>query len=192
MAANCSDNSIQCLISGQIDVLANIANNMPAVQRLITGAAYLMGLMFFIKAIMTLKEFGESRTMMSSSKNIKEPLLYFIVGSMLLYLPTGVAVLMQSTFGYSNILAYAPLTTGNSSLNTLFGPNSGIGQSLAIIIRTIGLIAFIRGWVLVARSASGGQAPGGMGKGMVHVFGGILAMNIVGTLNVINNTLYGG
>ena len=44
---------------------------------------------------------------------------------------------------------------------------------------------------MIAKSASGGQQPGGTGKGLVHVFGGIFAINIVQTINIINNTLYG-
>ena len=54
-----------------------------------------------------------------------------------------------------------------------------------------GECAFIHGWILIARAASQGQPPGGTGKGLMHVFGGILAMNIVRTLDVIHNTFYG-
>jgi len=164
---------------------------MQSVERLITGAAYLMGLAFAVKALMSLKELGESRAMMSGKASIKEPLIFFIVAAMLVYLPSGFQMLMNTTFGYSNVLAYAPVNSNNSTLDILFGQDSAVGASLAIIIQTIGLIAFVRGWVLIARSASSGQPPGGTGKGMVHVFGGILAMNIVGTLQIINNTLYG-
>jgi intracellular multiplication protein IcmC len=164
---------------------------MQSVERLVAAAAYLIGMAFAVKAIYSLKVYGEARTMMSTNSSIKEPLAYFLVAGMLIYLPTGFQVLMNSSFGYSNILAYAPINSNNSTIDILFGQDSAVGASLAIIIQTIGLIAFIRGWVLIARSASQGQPPGGTGKGMVHVFGGILAMNIVGTLQMINNTLYG-
>jgi len=192
MASDCSSNPVTCWISSQVDILTNIASNMQSVERLVSGAAYLMGIGFAIKALMSLKELGESKSAMSAGKSsIKEPLVYFLVASMLIYLPTAFAVLMTTTFGYSNVLAYAPVNSNNTAIDTLFGQDSAVGQSLAIIIQTIGLIAFIRGWVMIARSASQGSQPGGTGKGMVHVFGGILAMNIVGTLQVINNTIYG-
>ncbi len=178
-------------ITNQADILKNIANNLVPVQHLITGVAYLLGLLFAFKAIYTLKVYGESRTMMSGSSNIKEPVIYFVVAAMLLYFPSGLQVLLMTTFGESSILQYAPLNSSNQSLNVLFGLNSNVGRSLALIIQVIGLIAFIRGLVLIARSASQGQPPGGTGKGLVHVFGGILAMNIVATLEIINNTLYG-
>ncbi|MCX7118034.1 MAG: type IV secretion protein IcmC [Legionellales bacterium] len=188
--ADCTSNPVSCWIADQVDVLTNIAQNLQSVDRLITGAAYLMGLAFGVKAMMTLKELGESKTMMSGHKSLKEPLLYFLVAAMLIYLPTGFEVFMNTTFGYSSVLSYAPIDSNSSALDILFGQGSMVGSSLAIIIQTIGLVAFVRGWILISRSANQGQ-PGGTGKGLVHIFGGILAMNIVGTLQIINNTLYG-
>ena len=191
MASNCTDDVITCWISSQVDVLSNIASNMTPVEHLISGAAYLIGLFFIVKAVSALKSIGESRSSGSTNGTMKEPLIYFLVGAMLLYLPTAVDIMMQSTFGYSNILAYSSISSKSSTLDILFGQNSAVGESLAIIIQVIGLVSFIRGWVLISHSASQGQPPGSMAKGLIHVFGGILAMNIVGTIEIINNTLYG-
>lgn len=189
--ATCTDSGLPCWIANQVDVLANIAKSMEPLQRLISGAAYLIGIAFAIKALYCLKSYGESKTMMSNNSSIKEPLAYFLVAGMLIYLPTGFQILMNSTFGpNSSILAYAD--SNNPTIDALFGQDSAVGTSLALIIQTIGLISFVRGWVLIAKSASQGQPPGGTGKGMIHVFGGILAMNIVGTIQIINNTIYGG
>lgn len=189
--AECTSGSISCWASAQADILNNIANNIGPVEHLITAAAYLMGIMFGLKALLTLKQQGESKTAMSQNSNLKEPLLYFLVAAVFLYFPTALAVLLSTTFGYSNILSYSALDTNNPTLNTLFGPGSAVGRSLARIIQLIGLIAFIRGWVLISRTASQGQQPGGTSKGIMHIVGGILAMNIVGTLEVLNSTLYG-
>ncbi|MCP0913189.1 MULTISPECIES: type IV secretion protein IcmC [Legionella] len=178
-------------ITSNVDILNNIANSLKPVQRLLTGAAYLIGLSFAFKALYSLKVYGEARTMMSSNASIKEPVTYLLVAAIFIYFPTAFQVLLNTTFGYANPLSYSAIGSENKTLNTLFGPNSLVGKPLTIIIQTIGLIAFIRGWVLISRSASQGQPPGGTGKGMMHVFGGILAMNIVGTLQIINNTLYG-
>lgn len=191
MSADCQGYSVTCWISSQVDILTNIANNLHSVEHLVSGAAYLMGLGFMFKALFSLKEHGEQKSMMSNRSSIKEPAMYFLVGSMLLFLPSTFNMMMMTTFGYTNVLAYAPTNSNNSTINILFGQDSAVGAALSTIIQTIGLIAFIRGWVLIARSASQGQPPGGTGKGMIHVFGGILAMNIVGTLQMVNNTLYG-
>lgn len=169
-----------------VDIINNIAVTMIPIQHLVSGFSYILGLAFAFKAIATLKQYGESKTMMSSSANMKEPMIYLLVAAMCLYFPTALGIIINTAFGSQqggNILA-TPVS--NSSL---FG--STVGRSLALIIQTIGGIAFVRGWVLIARASSQGQQPGGTGKGLVHIFGGILAMNIVLTLQVINNTLYG-
>lgn len=178
-------------IASQVDILTNLANSLAPVERLITGASYLLGCAFLFKAIYSLKVYGEARTMMSSSASAKEPIVFLMVGAILLYFPTTLQMLLQTTFNYNTVLQYAPVNSQNNSLNTLFGSGSVVGKPLAMLIQVIGLIAFIRGWVLIARSASQGQPPGGTGKGFMHVFGGILAINIVGTITMINNTLYG-
>lgn len=185
--ADCTGKGFSCWISSQVDILTNIASTLKPVQKLISGAAYLIGLSFAIKALYCLKSYGEQRAM-SSNSSLKEPMAYFLVAGMLIYLPTGFQILMNSTFGpNSSILAYSD----SSTMANFFGENSAAGSAITLIIQTLGLIAFVRGWVLIARSASQGQPPGGTGKGMIHVFGGILAMNIVGTLEILNNTIYG-
>lgn len=189
--ATCTGGTVACWITSQADLLTNIAKSLAPVERLITGGAYLLGIAFMFKAIYSLKAYGESRTMMSSSTSAKEPIVYLLVGGVLLYFPTTLQVLMQTTFNYSTVLQYAPVNSKSNALDTLFGTGSIVGRPLTMLIQVIGLIAFIRGWVLIARSASQGQPPGGTGKGFIHVFGGILAINIVGTITMINNTLYG-
>lgn len=187
----CVSGNVTCWLANQVDILTNLSNSLGPVQHLITGGAYIIGCAFVFKAIYSLKTYGEARTMMSSNTSIKEPLAYLMVGVILIYFPTALSMLMQTSFGYQNILQYAPINSNNQALNTLFGADSAVGKPLSMLIQVIGLVAFVRGWVLVARSASQGQPPGGTGKGLMHVFGGILAMNIVGTMNMINNTLYG-
>lgn len=177
--------------SGTEDVLTNLAASLVPVEKMITGAAYLMGIMFAIKAIMTLKTHGEQRSSMSGTGNIKEAGVYLIVAGMLVYYPTAFQVIMNSTFGYQDVLAYGSANSSSPWLSDIFGTDSAVGSSVVMIIQVIGLIAFIRGWLLIARSSAQGQAAGGVGKGLMHVFGGVMAMNIVGTLEVFYNTLFG-
>lgn len=178
-------------LTGQADVLQNLANNLAPVQRLITGGAYIMGIGFAIKAMYAMRTFGEHKAASSGHSNAKEPLLYLLIAAVFIYFPTGIQVMLNTTFGTSSILEYSPTASSNGTINTLFG-NSAIGAPLTLIIRTIGLWAFVKGWLMIARSASGsgGGQQGGTGKGFIHVFGGILAINIVQTIDIINNTLF--
>lgn len=191
--AECTAGQIQCKLLEQADVLKNLAESLLDIQHLISGAAYVMGIGFIFKAIYALKAYGEGRTMTSSNASMKEPLVYLLVGAILLYLPTAVDVVLATTFGANaQILAYAPINSKSSQIQGLFGAGSPVGRPLTMLIQVIGLIAFIRGWVLIARASSQGQQPGGTGKGLMHVFGGIIALNIIKTMEVINATLYGG
>src|SRR3990167_5052561 len=178
-------------IAAQANILNNIANSLGPVQKLISGGAYVLGLIFAFKAMQALKVNAEQTVMSSSHGSMKEPLIYLIVAAGLIYLPSSLNVALMTTFGSTNILQYAPISSDNQVIDTLFGSGSLIGPPLTIIIQTIGLANFIRGWILIARGASGGQQQGGTGKGLIHIFGGILAINIVQTVNIINNTIYG-
>tara|TARA_R110002126_G_scaffold272886_1_gene417124 strand:- start:32415 stop:32945 length:531 start_codon:yes stop_codon:yes gene_type:complete len=173
--------------TSQTSVLINLAKSLIPVQKLITGAAYLLGIAFALKALYSLKIYGEAKTMQSSSTSIKEPLFNLMIAGFLVFFPTGFDLMMNTTFGYSNILAYSD----SSLTDSLFGGNGQLGNAVVIIFQTIGLYAFTRGWVLIARAAGQGQQPGGTGKGLMHIFGGILAVNIVGTVEVLRNTLFG-
>ena len=172
-----------------ITISSNLVSSLLDIQKLITGTAYLLGLLFIFKALYSLRTHAESKS--QAQGGMKEALVYLMVGSMLLYFPTGFEVMMNTIFGYSDVLAYAPVGSGSPILSTLFGQNSMMGYTLALVVQVIGGIAFVRGWVLVSRSASQGQPPGAMGQGLIHVFGGVLAMNIIGTLQVLQNTLLG-
>ena len=80
------------------------------------------------------------------------------------------------------------------NLSSTFFSNAGnISANVFLFVQVIGYVAFIRGWIIIAKSSSqGGGQHGSFGKGLMHVFGGVLGINIVQTLNVINNTLIGG
>lgn len=168
----------------------NIISSLLAVEKLVTAAAYLIGISFAIKALYSMRRLAESRSAQHEA-SAKEPLLYMLVAGMLLYFPSGFAALMQTTFGYSEVLAYGSVDSRSSALNAVFGEDSAFGYALSLIIQVVGVIAFVRGWTLIAKSASSGQS-GGTGQGLVHVFGGILAMNIMGTIQMLMNTIFGG
>ncbi len=163
--------------------LNHLAESVDQVYHMVTGAAYMIGLAFAFKALYSLKVYGELRTMMASNTSLKEPLTYLMVAAAFIFLPTGFGIVMNTTFGSTSVLSYTQLPAGLDFTNT----NGGV--ALLRILQVIGVIAFVRGWVLMARSQGQGSQPGTMGKGITHIFGGVLLMNVVGTINVMYNTL---
>ena len=173
----------------QSNVLVNLAQSLIPVENMLTGAAYIIGIYFAIKALLVLKANTESRS--QAGGGFTEPLMYFFVSVMLIYLPSSFSMVMDTTFGYSNVLQYAPNDSQMPLISSVFGQNNPMGNALTIIIQVVGLISYIRGWIILAKAGGAGQQPGNVGKGFTHVIAGVFAMNIIGTLQVINNTLYG-
>jgi intracellular multiplication protein IcmC len=175
-----------------INIFQNLKPSLLQIQKLITAIAYVMGVHFLIKGVGALKHAGEMRSHMSQQHSMKEPIFYLLSGSMLIYLPSAISVFLSTVFGSDDILQYNQLQSSNPIVNTLFGAAGVFGEDMILFIQIIGLVAFVRGWMMVAKGASqSGHQQGGLGKGMMHIFGGIMAINIVQTLNVINETLFG-
>lgn len=164
------------------DMLLNLQQSLPGLFHLAVGGAYLIGITMVFKGLYDLKQYGESRTMMSGQRDIKAPLFELMVGTLCIYSPTAFSSVMMSTFGYSSVLSYNDMSTSSGQA---ISPSAEV---VLQIIQVIGVFAFVRGWVLLARSASGAGQHGVFGKGLAHVFGGVFAINIVGTCNVIAAT----
>jgi intracellular multiplication protein IcmC len=164
-------------------MLVTLSNSFPGIWHLITGASYLLGILFASRAVFAFKVYGELRTMMASQTNLKAPITFFLVAGVFFYLPTAFQIIMVSTFGYSGI--QNPLSyTGP----TVAGLDQTSMVAVLQLIQIVGLIAFIRGWLILAHAAQGQQG-NTVGKGITHIIGGVLAMNIVGTAAVINASL---
>ncbi len=163
-------------------MLTSIASNIPELNALVTGLAYVAGMYFCLRGVYQLKEYGELRTMMSSQTSIMKPTITLLIAGVLLYLPSMYHIGLQTVFGQAD-----PSPLAYSSEN----PASwdGIEAVIVQIVQFVGLIAFVRGWFIMS-GLSGGHAPHGtFGKGMTHIVGGILAMNIIGFVHVMESTI---
>lgn len=163
-------------------MLNNLSQSYPALWRMMTAIAYVIGFVFFFTALYQMKIYGELRTMMASQANLKTPMTYMIAGSFLIYMPTAFNMLEYTVFH----------TTGASVLSYHGGatPSDKVNDAFYGLLQIVGLMAFIRGWVIIAKSSrTGVQA--NYGKGLTHVIGGLLAINIVGFSDVMYKSLFG-
>lgn len=160
------------------EMLKNIVSQLPQVMKMITAMAYVMGFYFIFYGIMKLKQYGEARTQMSQSHELKGPLIFMMVGALLIYLPSSVEIGM-STF-WSNPSPYGYLEKTDQWSELL--------NSCIMIVQVFGTIAFIRGLVILTHLGGHGQ-PGVFAKGMTHIVGGILCINIYQFVQVILITL---
>ena len=168
--------------SGAVDaasMLVNLSTEIPNLMRFVTALAYVMGFFFVFKGILSLKEFGESRTMMSSQHSLSTPLLYLFVGSALIYLPSTVQTGLSTFWDTPDIYGY--VSSGGDPWDELI-------NACFMVIQLIGVIAFIRGLIILTHLGGQGQ-PGQFGRAMAHIVGGILCLNLYQFLQAIVSTL---
>lgn len=170
--------------SGDVgQIFINISESLPAMWRMVTGAAYLLGVSFAARGVYQLRQYGELRAMMSTQTNLKGILTLFVVAAVFMYLPTAFDVMMATSFGYTS-----PLSALSYQGPSVGGLSEDAMTALIELVQFVGLISFVRGWLIVVKSAQPGSQ-GGIGKGITHIVGGILTINIVGTEQVLAATL---
>ena len=164
-------------------IFLHFSHSYPSIIKLIFAFCYVLGMGMTVAALYKLKVYGELRTMMATQTSLKEPIAALIAATVFLYIPSALKTMMNTTFGYTDI---TPLSYISSELSDY----KQTVQAVLGWVQIIGLISFIRGWHFITQAAQHGRAAmgGGMGKGLTHIFGGLLAMNIAGTKEIIWNT----
>lgn len=161
-------------------MLTNFASSVPNLMQLVTAGAFVIGMFLVVAAVMGMKHFGELRTMMTQEHSISGPLVEFFVGISLLYLPSTIRSGLSTFWISTNPYAYVSSATDQYTtfINACYS-----------IMQLVGVIAFIRG-LLMLKAAGGGKAQQGMlGKAAAHLVGGIMCMNIYNTLQVLQATV---
>lgn len=134
------------------------------------------GLSLFLAGLFKMKRYGEMRTMMSHHITISQPLGKMIAGVVLLCLPLFVGTISLGLWGQVSPLAYPILS--NSQATEMFTP-------IIAMIRLMGVLGIIRGVFLFSRSGGQQAQPGMVGKGVMHILGGLLCLHILNTVDVL-------
>lgn len=152
-------------------IIGNISQSLFPIQHFISGGAYLLGLILFFLALVKLKKIGEAG---GSEKKIV-PLIYMLSALALIYSPSALKSLANTTFGVGNVLQY-----------TEYNPYN-IYNSLTLVMKTAGLIWFVRGCVLLTRASEPRTKWGA--KGLIFLCAGVLAMNFHSTVGVLGSLM---
>ncbi len=160
-------------------MLIQFSEALPNLMRLVTALAYVMGFFFIVKGLMELKQFGESRSMMSQEHSLTKPLLAVFVGAMLIYLPATVQTGLSTFWTTPNPYGYLPSSSDDNW--------SDLTSAAFMVVQLVGVIAFMRGLMMLTRVAGHGQDT--FGKAMAHIIAGILCINLYQFLQAIFSTL---
>ncbi len=159
-------------------VLENVASQIPSLMRLVTAIAYVIGMYLIFYGILKLKQYGEMRTQMMHERHLQGSIMLVVTGSMLLYLPTSVQVGLSTFWSQPSPYGYLTQTSAwGDFLDDVF-----------MVVQLFGTIAFIRGLVMLSHLSGQGHQ-GGLGKGLTHVIGGLLCINIYQLIQVVMITM---
>lgn len=183
-------------------ILNNLRNIIIPLTALALVISFIAGVIMIFKALTMMKKFGMMMTMQSQPGELGGPLMYLLVGTILVYLPTSTDMVMNTLFESGNSLFgtggvnYGEMGKGSDILGYSTGGSveqqwGDLANTLVLYIQFLGFISFIKGWLILSKIAAPGQQPGSLGKGFTHVIGGICLVNIVGVTSIIRNTILG-
>lgn len=169
-------------VTGFASMMIHLQDELKPVWTMLVAFARFIGLWFGFMAVYKLKVYGRMTAFMSQNASLLKPMTYLLVGVSLWYLPDLIDKSVETIWGYD----YDSIKSYQIGEGT---PWDALVMPMTLLIRVIGLIAFLRGWILIVRSTNEGVQPGTFGKGFMHIIGGVLAINILGTINVLKNSL---
>ena len=162
-------------------MLAALKDNLQPVIYLIKAVGYVVGLWMIISAIMELKHIGETKGSTSTESGLGGPLVQMALGIALIYYPSTISIAITTLGGNGSVMEYTP--SGGAD------PFLAAKQGAILLVQAIGYVSFIRGFVTLSNSTKPGAQQGTVGKGVMYIVGGILAINIVATIQMLGNTL---
>ncbi len=173
--------------SFSLDVaLTNLSRAFTSIEQLVVAITYIIGLALIVRGIMMYRIFANQTFGSAQRGEIAGPMVHIVIGALLLYIPSTLTASLGTVFGTSEI-GQAQNLIGYQTLSS-----SEKWQKLTNVVIDymilVGLIAFVRGWVILSKMGHSGSQPGSVGKGLVHVIGGILLINIVDTVNILGCT----
>ena len=158
-------------------ILVAFSQSFPGLTQLLTVLAYLIGLWAGGSALVQLWRWQRYEPEAGASSVA----LRFLVCGVMLFLPASIETGNETFFNAPTVMSYqygsALSAEGKILVDTALG-----------FVRIVGLWAFIYGWTLVLRAHQHRYDAPSSTKGVVHIVGGVFAMNIVATLRMLAET----
>lgn len=116
------------------------------------------------------------------------PIVGFFIAGILISIPQTVMDLNNSFFsagkGYGRILAYDSIAVSSLAFTD---KTDQVIQTLILFIQFIGWISIIRGFLMIKRTADGGNQSYAIG--ITHIIGGTLSANVLAFANAMQETI---
>ena len=152
---------------------------VPGLMLLLLAVCWLLGLLAVAAGLLRLKRHADG----AGAPNAAGTALTFLLAAALLALPSFLEATSGTLFGTpppaGRHLAWAPLPESGAFA-------AAIGAAV-VVVRIVGLIAFIQGW-FVLRDAADGRG-GGFAMGIGRIVGGALCWHIVPFVEAVQRSL---
>lgn len=159
---------------------------------------FIIGILIMFQSLVRLSRASQFSGGFSPTQSLYAgPLVGFIIAGALIGLPDTWLAFNSTIFDgkaddsvlrYSGV-AFSSVTLGPVTL-TAGATFDSFMRVIVLIIQLIGWIAFVRGLLMIKRAADGtGQAS--YGTAATHILGGIMASNLIATVDVIQQTVCG-
>jgi intracellular multiplication protein IcmC len=158
---------------------AKMLQNFIELGNIIQTAGILMGLALLMGAFFHFHRYGQTRTFMSHQVTIAKPLVMLIAAVSFLCLPFFIGTFMNTFWSTHTPIKYA---TSGSGWDPLVEP-------LLVFVRIIGVGSFMRGILLISRTGHYDQQGGKVMRALIHMIGGLLAVHVVGTKELLASIL---
>ncbi len=162
---------------GLDDMFASFTSSSKALTRLVEFVSYMLGIALVLNSVFKFSQLGSNPQM-----SPKVPISFFLVGVGLVALTGSLSVVhetMAMGSGPGDILA----PSGGGGLKGM--TSAGI-TGVLYFVRLIGYVAFVRGWLLLNQAGQGKD--GALGRGLTHLFGGVAAINMQTTAQILANS----
>lgn len=163
------------------ELLINLAQNFPALLSWLNGLCVVIGVAFIMLALFKLKHLADFKNMSAGQQDIGKAIMLIVLGVIFLWMPFMLEVLTYSVFGFSigQLRDHYPIS----------GSNAGYYKAFFQMMYVLGIISFIRGWLILASMSKGQHQPGTMGKAVTHIVSGIFMINLLAFINLLEKTV---
>ena len=169
-------------MAGDINNLPDVlTENLGLIANVMQSVSIVLGLGLFVGGMFHLKRYGEMRTMMSAQMTIWGPLMRILSGAALMYLPVMISTSLVAFWGTGGDMPIASSTSMEGWAQYI--------PAVLMLVRLVGVYAFMRAFMLAARSGRTQGQPGTVGKVLVNLLAGILCVHVMGTIQLIESIL---
>lgn len=168
--------------------LENLTFAFESLVNLVAAISYVMGLYFIFRGVGMYKIFATQSFASAHKGEVAGPLVFMVVGAILMYFPSTLDTSMQTLFGYGT----KEMSPAEDMIGYAAASSNAHWEEISTVLikymKLIGFIAFLRGWTILSKMGHSGAQPGSVGKGIVHIVAGVLLINIVDTITLLAET----